>query len=379
MRPLYSYQTSVVYIIPLLLCNLFPLVAADSKDNNNNNNKAHSKRGLAYQNGAHKADNRLLFSPESPVAWYYTWSLWPAPEANDTAAVEFLPLVHSTDDVATDDFRKQLDGLPRSSTHLLTFNEPDGDSGSGGSAIEPEDAARSYIDRIAPLRSGGGDGGDGGRTWNISHPSVTGSPRGLDWLRRFNASCWDLDREKGCPADFVAVHWYGEYEGLAGWLDTLHDFYKHIAPSSSDNKNPQFWITEMALPQQDDEATLRMMNQTLPYLDGLDYVGGYAWFGAFRKGEKANGWTGDAVSLFDNEGGLTELGSLYLSSSSGGNGSGSSNGNGQDGGGGGGGFEPGKKGPTGDDDEEGGASSMYLASRWAAVVAGLVAAGLVAW
>ncbi|KAK8012647.1 glycoside hydrolase family 128 protein [Apiospora marii] len=364
----------MVCIIPLLLCNLFPLVAADSKDNSdNNNNKAQSKRGLAYQNGAHKADNRLLFSPESPVAWYYTWSLWPAPEANDNAAVEFLPLVHSTDDVAKDDFRKQLDALPPSSGHLLTFNEPDGDTGSGGSAIEPEDAAKSYIDRIAPLRSGDG------RTWNISHPSVTGSLRGLDWLRRFNESCWDLDREKGCPADFVAVHWYGEYEGLKGWLDTLHDFYERVPSSSSEKKkssSPKFWITEMALPQQDDEATLRMMNQTLPYLDGLDYVGGYAWFGAFRSGEKANGWTGDAVSLFDDEGGLTELGSLYLSSGHGGNDNG--NGNGQDGGGGGD-FEPGKKGPPGDDDEEGAAASMYLASRWAAVVAGLVAAGLVAW
>ncbi|KAK7953927.1 hypothetical protein PG988_014621 [Apiospora saccharicola] len=375
MRPLYYYQTSVVCIIPLLFCNIFPLAAADS-NSNSNSNKSQSKRGLAYQNGAHKADNRLLLSPESPVAWYYTWSLWPAPEAaNDTAAVEFLPLVHSTDDVANDDFGKQLDGLPASSTHLLTFNEPDGDTGSGGSAIEPEDAAKSYIDRIAPLRSSGNDG----RTWNISHPSVTGSPRGLDWLRRFNESCWDLDREKGVPADFVAVHWYGEFEGLKGWLDTLHDFYGHTPSSSSEReKSPKFWITEMALPQQDDEATLRMMNQTLPYLDGLDYVGGYAWFGAFRKGEKANGWTGDAVSLFDDEGGLTELGSLYLSSGHGGNGNGdgNGNGNGQDGSGG---FEPGKKGPPGDDDDEGGAASMYSASRWFAVVVGLVAAGLVAW
>ncbi|KAK8066409.1 hypothetical protein PG997_013156 [Apiospora hydei] len=311
-------------------------------DNNDGSNKAQSKRGLAYQQGAHKADNNLLFSPESPVAWYYTWSLWPAPEVNDTtsAAVEFLPLLHSPDD-------------------------PDGDTGSGGSAVEPEDAAKAYIDRIAPLRSGG----DGGRTWNISHPSVTGSPRGLDWLRRFNESCWDLDRDQGCPADFVAVHWYGEYQGLAGWLDTLRDFYKKTPSSSSELK---FWITEMALPQQDDEATLRMMNETLPYLDGLDYVDGYAWFGAFRKGEKANEWTGDAVSLFDDEGGLTELGSLYLSPGSGGDG--------KNGDSGGGGFEPGTKGPPGNDgDEEGAAASLPVASRWAVGLAGVLAVGLVAW
>ncbi|KAK8038101.1 hypothetical protein PG994_014868 [Apiospora phragmitis] len=358
MRPLYYYQTYMVCIFPLLLCNLLPLVDADNKEN-----KAQSKRGLAYQNDAHKADNKLLFSPESPVAWYYTWSLWPTPEVHDTRAVEFLPLVHSTDDVADgDDFRQRLDGLPDSSTHLLTFNEPDGDMGSGGSAIEPEDAARAYLDRLAPLRAGAG-----GRSWNVSHPSVTGSPRGLDWLRRFNASCWDLDRDRGCPADFVAVHWYGEYEGLVGWLDTLHDFYNS---PSSEKQQLKFWITEMALPQQGDEAALRMMNQKLPYLDGLDYVGGYAWFGVFRKGEEANAWTGDAVSLFDDEGGLTELGSLYLSSGSGS----------QDGNNGGGEFEPGTKGPPGNDgDEEGAAASSCLVSRWTVGLAGVMAVGLVAW
>ncbi|KAK8002833.1 hypothetical protein PG989_002552 [Apiospora arundinis] len=156
MRPLYYCQTSLVCLIPLL-CNPLSLVAAapQPQQPDNNDNKAQSKRGVAYQGDKHKADNRLLFSPESPVDWYYTWSLWPAPEAGD--GVEFLPLVHSTDDLSSrskaDAFRKQLDGLPRSSTHLLTFNEPDGDTGSGGSAIEPKDAARAYIDHIAPLRS----------------------------------------------------------------------------------------------------------------------------------------------------------------------------------------------------------------------------------
>ncbi|KAK8855588.1 Alkali-sensitive linkage protein 1 [Apiospora arundinis] len=374
MRPLYYCQTSLVCLIPLL-CNPLSLVAAapQPQQPDNNDNKAQSKRGVAYQGDKHKADNRLLFSPESPVDWYYTWSLWPAPEAGD--GVEFLPLVHSTDDLSSrskaDAFRKQLDGLPRSSTHLLTFNEPDGDTGSGGSAIEPKDAARAYIDHIAPLRS---SSGDGGRTWNISHPSVTGSPRGLDWLRRFNESCWDLDREKGCPTDFVAVHWYGAFEGLSGWLDTLHSFYNNNNTSSSKedskdkDKQLKFWITEMALPQQDDKATLSMMNQTLPYLDKLDYVAGYAWFGAFRKGEKANQWTGDQVSLFNDDGGLTELGSLYLSSGNGGDN--------KDGGG----FEPGKKGPPGKDDDEGAAAGIRPKSRWVAVLTGVaVAASLVAW
>ncbi|KAF6818824.1 hypothetical protein CPLU01_13219 [Colletotrichum plurivorum] len=67
----------------------------------------------------------------------------------------------------------------------------------------------------------------------------------------------------------------------------------------------------MALPQEGTEATLAMMNESLAFLDDAEDVGGYAWFGAFREDE-ANEWTGDAVSLFDEDGGLTELGALYL-------------------------------------------------------------------
>jgi hypothetical protein len=73
----------------------------------------------------------------------------------------------------------------------------------------------------------------------------------------------------------------------------------------------KIWVTEMALPQQSEDATVQMMNQTLPYLDKLDYVERYAWFGAFRT-KNANEWTGDGVALFDGNGGLTKLGALYM-------------------------------------------------------------------
>jgi hypothetical protein len=127
-------------------------------------------------------------------------------------------------------------------------------------------------------------------------------------LRRFNESCYEIDSENGCPTDFVAVHWYGAFDGLAGWLGTLDEFYN---TNSTRDQPLKLWITEMALPQQDEENTVSMMNQTLPYLDQLDYVERYSWFGAFRT-DDANEWTGDGVALFDDDGGLTELGALYL-------------------------------------------------------------------
>jgi hypothetical protein len=254
-----------------------------------------SKRGLAYHGDEHESDNNLLTSNNSEIAWYYTWSLWPSGQIGDS--LPFVPLIHGLDDASDSELTKRLNNLPDSSTHLLTFNEPDGETDTGGSSISAKEAAAAYMKHIAPLR-------DSKRKWSISHPSVTGSPRGLDWLRDFNESCYDID-DGGCPTDFVAVHWYGDAAGLENWLGSLREFYNETAPDAP------FWITEMALPQADEEATFTMMNETLPSLDDNKEIQAYAWFGAFRTND-ANEWTGKSVSLFDSDGGLTKLGAEYL-------------------------------------------------------------------
>ncbi|KAJ4346252.1 hypothetical protein N0V95_005568 [Ascochyta clinopodiicola] len=296
-----------------------------------------SKRGFAFIGDSHAPDNKLLSSDSSPLAWYYNWSPYPNTNLIPTGSLEFVPMIHGID--ATQDERTEgvIRGLDKSSTHLLSFNEPDGTTGSGGSSISPEDAAKAYIDYVVPFRNGS----KGGRNWKISHPSTTGSPNGLEWLRSFNSSCYDIDPKNGCPADFVAVHWYGAFAGLAEWLGTLDEFYN---ANSTNDSNLKLWVTEMGLPQQSADATVGMMNQTLPYLDSLEYVERYAWFGAFRA-DDANEWTGDGVALFDDDGGLTELGALYM----------------------GNGFKKGQKG-------EGEDSAANMRSvNLAAVVAGLVA------
>ncbi|KAF5022857.1 hypothetical protein F66182_5090 [Fusarium sp. NRRL 66182] len=258
-----------------------------------------SKRGLAYHGDEHESDNSLLTSNNSEIAWYYTWSLWPSDQIG--SSLTFLPLIHGLDDASDSDLESRLNRLPESSTHLLTFNEPDGETDTGGSAISAQEAAQAYLEYIVPLRSWTNSRS---REWSISHPSVTGSPRGLEWLREFNESCYDID-DDGCPTDFIAVHWYGDATGLENWLQTLREFYDEIAPDAP------FWITEMALPQADEDATFSMMNESLSSLDERDDVEAYAWFGAFRA-DDANEWTGDSVSLFDHDGGLTRLGAAYL-------------------------------------------------------------------
>lgn len=271
-----------------------------------------SKRGLAYLGDEHESDQNLLFSEKSSIDWYYNWS----PNIIATIDRPFVPLLHGLDDADSSQVKDTINVLPATSTHLLTFNEPDGTTSSGGSAIAPSDAAQSYIDNIVPLRSTAS-----GRSWNISHPATTGSANGLAWLRAFNASCWDIDPSNGCPADFVALHWYGDFGGLASWLGTLREFYVTNASSSSSSSSGAgaspdklpFWITELALPQEDGEATLAMLNQSLLYLDGLDYVEAYAWYGTARKGSGSwDEYTGDNIAVFNKHGALTEVGALYL-------------------------------------------------------------------
>jgi hypothetical protein len=264
-----------------------------------------SKRGFAYVGNSHTPDNSLLQADKSPLTWYYNWSPYPNRDQIAPENLEFVPLIHGIDGAEDSQTARALNNLPDSSNHILTFNEPDGEKDTGGSSISPEDAARAYIDHILPYR----EGKNGDRKWYISHPSTTGSPTGLGWLREFNSSCYEIDSENGCPTDFIAAHWYGAFDGLTSWLGTLDDFYN----GNRSDKEPKLrvWLTEMALPQADERATVAMMNRSLGYLDELEYVERYAWFGAFRT-DDANEWTGDGVALFDDDGGLTELGALYL-------------------------------------------------------------------
>ncbi|KAI1322351.1 glycosyl hydrolase catalytic core-domain-containing protein [Xylariaceae sp. FL0255] len=261
-----------------------------------------SKRGMGYIGDTHDGDYSLLLSSNSPIDWYYTWSPVAAPSdifpSGAESRIEFVPALPDLDNLADD--ISTATNLSSSSTHLLTFNEPDGTTSSGGSSISPQDAATAYINQVVPLRD----------RFNISHPAVTGSSRGLQWLEDFNTSCWKIDSKNGCPTDFVAVHWYGDFAGLTYWLDQLTGFYNQSG-SGVVNGNLKVWVPELGLAQESMDTTLAMMNQSLPYLDALSYVERYAWFGVFRPKE-ANEWTGNGIALLENDGGLSELGAYYL-------------------------------------------------------------------
>lgn len=282
-----DFAASCLYLFVFLLPFVYPQASESA-----------SKRGIAYLGTQHPKDYNIFLSHQSPIVWYYNWSPYPVGQPSRFADIEFVPLLHNVDSLSGD--LSQLENLPKTSTHLLTFNEPDAATSGGGTNISPQDAARAYVSQINPLsiQSGG--------KWHLSQPATTGTLSGLNWLQSFNESCFALNPKQGCIFDFVATHFYGDFPALASWLGTLNEYY-----NTNTSSNLPIWITELALPQQSAQATEVMMNTTLPYLDDLEYVDRYSWFGIFRQ-QNANEWTGDGVALLDNDGDLTDLGARYL-------------------------------------------------------------------
>ncbi|KAI0131780.1 glycosyl hydrolase catalytic core-domain-containing protein [Xylariales sp. AK1849] len=260
------------------------------------------KRGITYiDGGAEAIDYGILLSSKSPLSWYYNWLPTVPPsdmfQGNQSGSIEFVPTIHNLDHI--DNNISAIGDLSKTVRHLFTFNEPDEKRENGGSDLDPQEAAQVYIDKIVPLRE----------RFSISHPVVTGSPRGLQWLTDFNAACWTIDSKDGCPADFAVAHWYGDFAGMSSWIGQLEAWYtKGDVGLQGDFK---LWVTELGLAGADNASNYAVMDQTLPYLDQLSYVEKYAWFGVFRPAT-ANKWTGSGLSLFQSDGGLTELGALYL-------------------------------------------------------------------
>jgi len=161
---------------------------------------------------------------------------------------------------------------------LLGFNEPDSASESN---LDPSTAAQLWMEYIEPLKA---------RGIRLGGPSVTASSTGQPWLKAFFAAC------NTCTIDFLPLHWYGDgTEGFYNYLWTIHGLYPNLP----------IWVTEFASTSANQTEVAQFLNATIIYMDGLDWIERYAWFGYFRPED------GNIYNLLDNEGGLNELGELY--------------------------------------------------------------------
>ncbi|KAH0536148.1 hypothetical protein FGG08_006952 [Glutinoglossum americanum] len=217
------------------------------------------KRGLIHiPSPAHPADDAIWLSPPTDLTWYYNYAAAPSPAL---PALHFVPQLwgapSSDSDTAFLDAVRALLAAGTNVSHVLAFNEPDGAAGSGGSDVDPARAARAWNREIAPLRELG---------VRLGAPAVTGAPAGMAWLRAFFEAC-------GCEADFVPVHWYGSFEGLASRVGEVRAAWPRA----------EIWVT--------------------------DYITRYSYFGSFRS-DVSN--VGPNAAMLTQDGELTDIGSWYL-------------------------------------------------------------------
>lgn len=183
---------------------------------------ASSKRGLVFvPSEDHPSDNSLWVQDGSLLTWYYNYDATPSPafSSQSQSDFEFVPMMWGVDanNPSSTAFLDQVTDLLDSGTnisHVLGFNEPDASNDWGGSDIDPEVAAEAWVANFEPLAK---------RGVRLGLPGCTGGWGSLPWLKQFLGNCSELvsegrEKKKNCTWDFLPVHWYDNFEGLASHI-----------------------------------------------------------------------------------------------------------------------------------------------------------------
>ncbi|KAJ4303272.1 hypothetical protein N0V90_002165 [Kalmusia sp. IMI 367209] len=245
------------------------------------------KRGLCFVPSQHLEDNAIWTThPGSDLTWYYNYKYEPTPDYEKTPDLEFVPMLWGapTDgDTSTpflDSIRKQIKN-GANITHVLGFNEPDGQASYGGSNISPEKAAAEWKRQMEPLKE---------QDIKLGAPAITGSPDGMKWLQDWLTHC-----DGGCNPDFLPVHFYGSFEAMASKIGEVTTAYPRLP----------VWVTEWGYSHQDLPGTQLFFNQSIQMFDGWSNVTRYSYFGAFRS-DVSN--VGPNAAMLTEKGELTDIG-----------------------------------------------------------------------
>lgn len=205
------------------------------------------KRGLVYVgNNKNSINDISAWTSNTDLTWYYNYASSPVSQLSGSS-LQFVPMLWGTPASGQDtQFLNTVTAQQKSEniTHVLGFNEPDLGKSVGGSNMAPSDASTIWQKQLEPLRRLG---------IKVGAPAVSGSPTGYAWLKQWIAAC------KGkCNPDFLPVHWYGDFEGLASWIGNMSSTYPEL----------EIWVTEFALPNAGLADTQAFFNQSVSLLDG---------------------------------------------------------------------------------------------------------------
>ncbi|KAK5107295.1 hypothetical protein LTR62_001424 [Meristemomyces frigidus] len=246
------------------------------------------KRGLCYvaTQDSEKDDN-IWTGSNSDLTWYYNYQA--SPTSGLAAQLEFVPMLWGAPSSNTDmTFYNTVESQIKSGSkinYVLGFNEPDGCS-NGGSCVDAQTAAQTWIREIEPLKTK--------YKVSLGAPAVTGAPAGFTWLQNFFTAC-----DGGCTPDFIPIHWFGNFEGLAS----------HVGQVNATYENMTMWVTEYGYPEMSLSATEDFFNQSTSFFDRIDYITNYSYFGAFRSSVSN---IGPNAAMLSKKGKLTKIGAWYL-------------------------------------------------------------------
>lgn len=259
------------------------------------------KRGLVFTpNETTRVDDTIW--PESKgLTWYYNYKPLPEPKfaKYPQSEFEFVPMLWGTPSPpSSTEFLQQVKKLIKDGvniTNVLSFNEPNAPYDWGGSYMDPVTAAQVWVNNIEPLKQMG---------LRVGLPAPTGEQSGIPWLNNFLRECSTLLSQgstttKNCTYDFITLHWYDNFEGLAS----------HMGSYSAAFPNKSMWITEYNYAKQDLNPTQDFYKISAEYFDRLDYVERYSLFGAFRS-DVSN--VGPNAAMLSRNGSLTDIGAWYL-------------------------------------------------------------------
>lgn len=208
-----------------------------------------SKRGLCHvtENGHASDDAIWTTTPGSDLSWYYNYKYEPSDAFASDESMVFVPMLWGASDSDTgtpflDSVKSQL-AAGAKIPYVLGFNEPDGTHATGGSSLATDLAASTWKAQIEPLKELG---------IKLGAPAVTGSPDGFTWLEN-----WLKDCDGGCNPDFIPVHWYGNFEGLAAHIGQVVGAYPNLT----------VWVTEWGYPNENLEDTQSFFNQSVAMMD----------------------------------------------------------------------------------------------------------------
>jgi len=274
---------------------LIMLIVATFPTNNNSPSPGLSslapitmKKGFVYD-----LSNNPLFDSQMlslHIGWYYTWGL---EKSSTLTGIPFTPMIWGLPDA------QKISQIPKGSTEILMFNEPDGNHPGAQSNIRVIDVVNAW----PAIKATGLRIGSVACSQNPLDTSYTPHDGSVPFTSSYFDTLWNSLSAAGNKPDFIALHWYAEpnANNFLAWLDNIHTKY-----------NKPIWVTEMCPADWSGQNKYTVaqiqtfMDQAIAGMNVRSYIERFSW--KTRPTTDVNMGNG---ALFALDGSLTALGQHY--------------------------------------------------------------------